>query len=187
MLTQNHYWLIVAAVNCIPHAWYFWLWLRPTVWTSACSRWGLDPSHLMASIAGFIKLLQFTALALWIAFAYPNALDDSVSALVQHMRSPVGAFALLVLAFGQTLNFAVYNAIGIEGVYYGSRFGKTIPWVTGWPFGGPFSVPHPQYCGCVLSIWAVLCLISSETHYVYGGMPVLWRPFGFSVYCLSPS
>lgn len=41
----------------------------------------------------------------------------------------------------QALNLGTYRALGSTGVYYGSRLGRSVPWVNGWPFS---AVPHPQ-------------------------------------------
>lgn len=60
---------------------------------------------------------------------------------------------ILVAAFvaGQILNFSVYNAIGFNGVYYGIKFGKKIPWTYAFPYNVTW-LKHPQYIGAVLSI-----------------------------------
>ena len=43
--------------------------------------------------------------------------------------------------------------MGKDGVYYGIKYGKKVPWVTGFPFS---LCPHPQYIGSSLSIWGAL-------------------------------
>jgi methylene-fatty-acyl-phospholipid synthase len=48
------------------------------------------------------------------------------------------------------------QAIGHDGVYYGFKLGKTIPWVNGWPFD---TVSHPQYVGSVMTVWALVALV----------------------------
>lgn len=63
---------------------------------------------------------------------------------------------LLLVGYGQSLNVGIFQAIGHDGVYYGFKLGKKIPWVTGWPFD---TVSHPQYVGSVLSIWGILALV----------------------------
>jgi len=39
--------------------------------------------------------------------------------------------------------------LGLDGVYYGTRFGKQIPWVTEWPYS---AMSDPQYIGCILTL-----------------------------------
>ena len=47
----------------------------------------------------------------------------------------------LIIA-GQSLNVAIYRAIGNDGVYYGFKLGRTVPWCSGFPFN--FGLRHPQ-------------------------------------------
>ena len=51
---------------------------------------------------------------------------------------------------GQFLSMSVFRAIGNDGVFYGTRLGKVIPWYTGFPYD---TVPHAQYVGAVLTFW----------------------------------
>jgi phosphatidyl-N-methylethanolamine N-methyltransferase len=48
---------------------------------------------------------------------------------------------------------------GQDGVYYGSRFGKDIPWATGWPYN---SLRDPQYLGSLLSLAAMAPIVPAE-------------------------
>jgi methylene-fatty-acyl-phospholipid synthase len=66
---------------------------------------------------------------------------------------------LLLLAFGQSLNVGVYQALGEKGTYYGFKLGATVPWVHGFPFN---VVPHPQYVGSVLSVWGLLTAFQNQ-------------------------
>ncbi|GFZ04003.1 phospholipid N-methyltransferase [Actinidia rufa] len=44
----------------------------------------------------------------------------------------------------QFLNFRVYQLLGESGTYYSFHFGKSIPWVSQFPFG---VIKDPQYVG----------------------------------------
>jgi protein-S-isoprenylcysteine O-methyltransferase Ste14 len=44
-------------------------------------------------------------------------------------------------------------------VYYGVRLGRKIEWYTGFPYS---HVPHPQYVGCILSLWAVVLMLFNQ-------------------------
>ncbi len=66
---------------------------------------------------------------------------------------------ILLIAFGQALNVGIYRAIGTDGVYYGFKLGKKVPWVNGFPFS---VVPHPQYVGSSLTVWGVTALLASQ-------------------------
>jgi hypothetical protein len=41
---------------------------------------------------------------------------------------------LILIFAGQFLNFRVYQLLGEVGVYYGVRFGYSVPWVTEFPY-----------------------------------------------------
>lgn len=44
--------------------------------------------------------------------------------------------------------------------YYGVRLGRKVPWHEGFPFRiGSCPIPHPQYLGSVLSLWALVLLL----------------------------
>ncbi|BFG24813.1 hypothetical protein CerSpe_110870 [Prunus speciosa] len=75
------------------------------------------------------------------------------AALVSTLTWPPLLYFWPLIAFGQFLNFRVYQLLGESGTYYGVRFGKNIPWVTEFPFG---YIRDPQYVGSILSLLACL-------------------------------
>lgn len=92
----------------------------------------------MALLANVIKVAQIGSLV---------ALTDW-SAL--HSLSQLQLFlSLALIAYGQHLNFLVYKHLGVDGVYYGSRFGRSLPWVTAYPYN---AIKDPQYVGCVITL-----------------------------------
>ncbi|KAB1218802.1 Phosphatidyl-N-methylethanolamine N-methyltransferase [Morella rubra] len=127
---------IAAAAGAIaPFPFYYWLWTRPQSWVDLCGK-GRDPSKVMAHVSHVLKLVQLVSLF-------------SVSSL----SWPPPLYFCPLIAFGQFLNFRVYQLLGESGTYYGVRFGKNIPWVTGFPFG---VIKDPQYVGSILSLLACL-------------------------------
>ncbi|XP_047077432.1 phosphatidyl-N-methylethanolamine N-methyltransferase-like [Lolium rigidum] len=122
----------------LPFPFYWALWSRPQRWVDLCGR-GADPCRRMAQVSHVLKALQLLALASVASFSWPP---------------PTCSLALL--AFGQYLNFKVYQLLGESGTYYGVRFGKKIPWVTDFPFG---YIKDPQYVGSILSLVALLCWV----------------------------
>ncbi|WIA15070.1 hypothetical protein OEZ85_001768 [Tetradesmus obliquus] len=123
--------------------------------------------------AGLIgKLLQFSVILLWFASLRRSGLclDLAAISLPQWLAFlllacygqslNVGIFQwlafLLLACYGQSLNVGIFQAIGHDGVYYGFKLGKVIPWVNGWPFD---SVSHPQYVGSVLTVWGLVALV----------------------------
>jgi methylene-fatty-acyl-phospholipid synthase len=117
-------------------AFYTWIWLRPEQFRKLAG--ARDPCQAMASVSNVIKLAQFTTVV-----AATNW------AAVQHM--PLWQWvAMAVLAVvGQHLNFLVFHHLGVDGTYYGVRFGKQLPWVHAYPFG---YVKDPQYVGSSISL-----------------------------------
>ncbi|GKV26962.1 hypothetical protein SLEP1_g36171 [Rubroshorea leprosula] len=125
---------LLAAIGVLaPFPFYYWLWTNPHSWVNLCGR-GRDPSRVMALVSHFLKLVQFISLF-------------SVSSL----SWPPPLYFWPLIAFGQFLNFRVYQLLGESGTYYGVRFGKNIPWVTKFPFG---YIKDPQYVGSILSLLA---------------------------------
>jgi hypothetical protein len=71
---------------------------------------------------------------------------------------------IALLMIGQSLNLLVWHRIGLEGVCYGNKFHRTVPWC----FQFPFTImSDTQYWGAVLTIWGVF-LFASEAD------PVSW-------------
>ena len=67
-------------------------------------------------------------------------------------------WGILMVAFGQILNAAVYNALGRVGVYYGNYFDKHIPWTTMFPYNIPW-LKHPQYVGTLCTWYGGACIV----------------------------
>jgi methylene-fatty-acyl-phospholipid synthase len=96
----------------------------------------------MAMWANVIKVVQFASIA---------ALVDYGEVAARLADPATAAAGLALAAFGQHLNAAVYVALGMDGVYYGNRFGKKIPWVRSYPYS-VWADMHPQYLGCLASL-----------------------------------
>jgi len=66
------------------------------------------------------------------------------------LSRPILSCACVVLfCLGQLLNLRVYQLLGSDGVYYGKQLGKSVPWVTAWPYS---QMRNPQYWGCLLCL-----------------------------------
>ncbi|KAJ9519887.1 hypothetical protein QJQ45_014615 [Haematococcus lacustris] len=115
----------------------------------------LLPQACSAPVCQCPAVLQAEAVLVWLWSQRPQGLclDLSRTHLWQWLA------ALLLFSFGQALNVGIYKAIGKVGVYYGTRLGHTVPWVTGFPFS---VVPHPQYVGSALSVWGVAALLANQ-------------------------
>ncbi|CAD7955480.1 unnamed protein product [Amoebophrya sp. A25] len=80
-----------------------------------------------------------------------------------------------LISFGVWLQSHVYAKLGRDGVYYGFKFGKSIPWVSDFPFD---TFRHPQYTGafsiylgfCIClgpSIPVMLCAVAQAWGYIF--------------------
>lgn len=127
---------ILACIGVIsPFPYYYFLWNYPQTWVNLCGK-DREPSKAMARVSHALKLVQFVSLL-------------SVSSL----SWPPPLYFWPLFFFGQFLNIRVYQLLGESGTYYGVRFGKTLPWVTKFPFG---VIRDPQYVGSILSLVACL-------------------------------
>jgi len=125
----------VSALLYLSVPFYAYLWYYPEKWMSFVAP--LDPSVAMCRASTCIKAIQYSTAFLIVQFS----LSDY----------PIWVYvlALACAGFGQYLNYKVYQLLGINGVYYGVRFGKHIPWVTAWPYS---VMANPQYIGCILTL-----------------------------------
>ncbi|KAK4485818.1 hypothetical protein RD792_008465 [Penstemon davidsonii] len=129
-------WACIGVIS--PFPFYYFLWNYPQTWVDLCGR-GRDPCKFMAMVSHLLKLLQFISLFSVSTLSWPP---------------PLYFWPLFIS--GQFLNFRVYQLLGESGTYYGVRFGKHIPWVTGFPFG---VIKDPQYVGSILSLIACLAWV----------------------------
>ena len=128
---------------------YTFIWRTPASFATLVAP--RDPCTAMLWLSAAIKAAQFAGIAHLMDYDAPAA-AGRVAALAASSPQVVGV-ALLVLLLGQHLNASVYAALGTEGVYYGARFGRVIPWCKGWPYsfcGWP--IRDPQYLGCIASL-----------------------------------
>ena len=111
------------------------------------------PPQLMGAWSNVLKLVQIVSIFL--------STDWAGAA----QTLPLWAWALSVglICVGQYLNFCVYRLLGVNGVYYGSRFGKVLPWVSAFPYN---TINDPQYVGCIITL--VGCAIVAPFE------PILW-------------
>ena len=94
-----------------------------------------------------------------------RSLRTSAARRAKPTRAPArrggdAALAAALAACGQALNVAIYAAIGKDGVYYGFKLGRPVPWCDGFPFNLGFR--HPQYVGGLLTQLGLLALASDE-------------------------
>jgi len=120
-LTQRE--CVTVFVISIPHLLYLFIW-KNAVLFDACIRYLAfnDAVSCFSFIAGFLKVVQAIA---FITDYFEHA--DNFASFVGHLSSISlnrWVLASLLICAGQTLNLAIYHAIGIDGVYYGFLLGK---------------------------------------------------------------
>jgi len=142
-------WLFLA--TSLPHLWYLSIVNCPSAITKLCKTLGPDPVNTFASVALSLNAIQLSSIASFLTS------ERILTGLADRLISWHAACALPALVLGIILKFAIFRAIGTAGVYYGTCFGYSIPWHTGFPFNVS---AHPQYLGSSLVIaasTAVLC------------------------------
>lgn len=168
-------WLCCIAVS-LPHIFYLWLWRSPRAWIARCEKIKADPSRCMCEWALLLKAVQACAFFVWVCTREP---PEQVLAKMSERAGKKEALltvSIVLLTMGQVLNGSCFRALGVDGIYYGVKFGKKIPWCRHWPYGGNGSIPHPQYVGCVLTIWGMILAVCTPAHYTRGalGLGTFW-------------
>ena len=142
---------------------YTLIWYRPHYWMEFCKSLGAtNPVSMMANLAYVLKLFQFGMITTLLFYFDDTRCDKVWSRLQTPLYLVPGAACI---AFGQLLNMRVYQLLGENGVYYGSKLGRPIPWITAWPYN---SIDDPQYTGALLSLLGAKLLGLAST-YVCGG------------------
>lgn len=142
--------VFAALLLAVEKGTYWWVWHHPGRFTVWCKRRGQrDPVAAFEGLFRRFKGVQLAVYAGWIGwFSYRTEWLPNTEVWLL-------ALAALLIGVGQALNLAVFARLGRDGTFYGVRFGREVPWVTGFPFS---VVPHPQYTGTVLSIWGLFLL-----------------------------
>eukprot|EP00928_Gymnodinium_smaydae_P081714 TRINITY_DN6518_c0_g1_i3.p1 TRINITY_DN6518_c0_g1~~TRINITY_DN6518_c0_g1_i3.p1 ORF type:complete len:223 (-),score=53.97 TRINITY_DN6518_c0_g1_i3:505-1110(-) len=104
----------------------------------------------------YIKVFQFGVIGFDLLFRFSTPV----------LSTGLLAAGFLLLMVGQILNAAVFNAIGVIGVYYGNQFGYEVPWCDGFPYN--LGISDPQYWGVVLTVWGFY-LMSAPDGNIFGG------------------
>ncbi|CAG9462172.1 unnamed protein product [Pedinophyceae sp. YPF-701] len=161
--------LALVLALMVPHVFYAWLWHFPLPFYAVFKDRSVD---VFAYIAGVMKLVQFAAVGSWyITTDAPAKLSfTSLSPWLEVHPLQYLLFGGLVFV-GQSLNTGIYKAIGLPGVYYGCKLGRSIPWHTGFPFS---VCPHPQYVGSVATVWGLAALAFYHAPPGIGALALYW-------------
>jgi methylene-fatty-acyl-phospholipid synthase len=140
-----------AVVLSLERVTYAAVWRWPASFALACHRLkpGSDPVDVVAALFVVFKAMQATVFMAW-CIVHGGSLTRASDGMV-----PLVAGAMLIAA-GQVLTLSVFARLGRIGVFYGIRFGRDVPWCTGFPFGW---IRHPQYVGTAISIWGFFLVL----------------------------
>mgnify|MGYP006274276003 CR=1 FL=1 len=143
--------LLAAALLSVERLTYRYAWKRPGRFAARVRRTRFlrtsDPVQGLRSLFVGFKLIQVGVLLGWCMWfgrtwlPLPEAPPVAITA------------GVTLIVIGQILNASVMHRLGNEGVFYGNRFGRDIPWQTGFPFS---LVAHPQYLGALASVWGFM-------------------------------
>lgn len=127
-------------------------------------------------ICRFVSLFKFVTAYVFISWYHGNfGFSFPDPSVFQYL---IGLFLICV---GQGLNALVWYRIGIDGVCYGNKFGRKVPWCTQFPFN---VLDHPQYLGVVLTVWGSFVFTWSQSDWYI--IPTIETAlYGVSMYFLE--
>jgi len=186
-LPTSSSWIAAAIGISTSHVLYALVWYCPDHFRRVAEKSSLRflGPNAVAVFAVFVALAKFVqqlSVVLWAASVtelagHTNAQGTArwVTALVTKWLSRPNtaqwACAGVLLTCGQALNGAIYQAIGRDGVYYGFKLGRPVPWCSGFPFNLGFR--HPQYVGGLLSQLGVLVPLATVQTMEAGLLPLI--------------
>ena len=136
----------IISITC-SHLFYALVWLRPDL---------VKRGDQIIKISVGLRTIQFITMA---------AMMYNYSIQLTYFKSK-----LLVIIAGQLLNMSVYHKLGLEGVYYGSRF-KKLPMVTSFPYN---MVNNPQYIGCILTQYGIVLFYPYNEMAIITTYSIMW-------------
>lgn len=158
---------------CSSHILYACVWYKPDRFRTIA---GANPVATFSALVAAAKVVQQLTLLAWV-----NSTGTDIMSTILLAGYSRWLLAAVFMALGQSLNGAFYSAIGMDGVYYGFKLGRPVPWSTAGVFSLGFR--HPQYVGGLYSQLGVICLIASPQAFSAGLLPLIaaWCV----LYCLT--
>jgi hypothetical protein len=157
------------------HVLYALVWFNSDRFAAVCRSAKQSPVEVFGLLVLLAKCIQQGSLLLWLA-----SVAISPFTAVMEAESSHWVLAAVLMGLGQTLNAAIYAAIGKDGVYYGFKLGAPVPWCDGFPFNLGFR--HPQYVGGYLTQLGVIAMVASPAALASGLVPLgAWWFFLYAV------
>jgi phosphatidyl-N-methylethanolamine N-methyltransferase len=148
-------WFVACALLlAIERLAYIWIWRHPATFRARCAHpsvaWTGGPVAMLRVLFVGFKALQIGVFAAWCyRFGDGRLWPEAIGA-----EHTVPGIALMVV--GQTLTLSAFARLGTVGVFYGNRFGYSVPVCRHFPYS---VFAHPQYVGAVLTIWGVFLIM----------------------------
>eukprot|EP00040_Diaphanoeca_grandis_P003422 m.24883 g.24883 ORF g.24883 m.24883 type:complete len:234 (-) comp14786_c0_seq1:129-830(-) len=162
---QSPVWWAMTAALATPYCAYAWIWYHPKKWMEFSKSIGYDPISVFSTMCLTLKMVQLAAMLGWWAQTQEQGVAALPGVLMSQSSYAWGAFAVSLVA-GQALNIPVYSQLGNNGVYYGFKLGKVVPWCTGFPFNT--GLRHPQYLSGVMFPWGLAHLLITPSSVAAG-------------------
>ena len=152
-VSSKFFWFMIFSLS-ISHIIYYIIWHFPRTYMRICSNPCIHPVDLTFSFVIIGKVLQLIICFSWYLYINNFFLDESSHFPVSFGKIVSSVFCIIC---GQWLNSAVWNTLGVNGVCYGFKLGRPVPWITGFPFN--IGVSNPQYVGSVITDFGVITLL----------------------------
>jgi len=144
--------VVAGALLALERACYVWIGRWPqsfSAWVARPSVASLgDPVAVVEKLFYGFKILQLAVFVGWCYLHDPSLMPTAPPTVV-------GPAVVLFLA-AQSLVMIGFYRLGRVTVFFGDRLGYEAPWCSAFPFS---VLPHPQYLGAVLSIWAFFAVM----------------------------
>jgi protein-S-isoprenylcysteine O-methyltransferase Ste14 len=141
------------------------IWKKPE-FVKSTFQWddGYECEHIFTMV-GFFKVVQATVFTVW--FITRFGLTDFDLYKIDTLDFVISA---LFISIGQVLNWAVWKKLGIDGVCYGVKYDKPVPWITSFPYN---IMNDPQYIGAICTVWGLFLLSRSQAPADWYIIPVI--------------
>lgn len=142
--------LLSALLLSIERISYVWICRYPERFGRVAAQLGTDAIGLLRALFYAFKLVQIAVFLSWCYAAGDGRIWPATVSVVA-----LGVAAPLIVG-GQILNAGVFYCLGPTGVFYGTKFGHSLPRSQAFPFS---LLAHPQYVGTTMSIWGFFLIM----------------------------
>lgn len=134
--------LIKALLLSLERIFYYYFGHYPELLNSLKKQLGISPPHVIQKFCVFFKFIQFYIF-------YVDIINDLGGFNTCCYNAFILSLTLLMISYGQYLNYLVFDKLGVYGTFYGNVYGYDCRWVTEFPYS---VFRHPQYVGVLLCI-----------------------------------